>query len=44
VVWTGCYWLRQNLAALSSEDSSEPSVSMKCGEFLDQLSECLAVK
>jgi hypothetical protein len=42
VVGTGCSWLRIGTAGGHCECSNEPSVSIKCGEFLDYLQNQLA--
>jgi hypothetical protein len=38
-VWTGFIWLRIWTVAGPSEHGIEPSVSIKCGGFLDQLND-----
>jgi hypothetical protein len=35
--WTGLIWLRRGNVAGTFECGNEPSGSIKCGEFLDQL-------
>jgi hypothetical protein len=36
--WIGLIWLRMGLVAGTCKRHSEPSLSIKCGEFLDFLS------
>jgi len=43
-VWAGFIWLRKGSGGRSCEYSNEPSVSIKCGNFLDQLSGCHLLK
>jgi len=38
--WTGLIWLRIGTVGISCECGNEPSGSIKCGEFLDQLRIC----
>ena len=41
-VWTGSSWLRIGQVAGTCECGNEPSGTIKCGEFLDQLKNRLA--
>jgi hypothetical protein len=36
-VWAGLIWLKQGWVADTCEFENEPSISIKCGEFLDKL-------
>jgi hypothetical protein len=38
-MWTGCMWIRIGPVAVSCEHGNETSDSIKCGKFLDLLSD-----